>query len=128
MTEGLEAITTAALSLALDAASLRQRAAAANIANVETEGYVPVRVDFEGQLEAARADLQSRGFLDAGSLEGISPRLESVPVDATGKPPKLELDVEVAGMAQNAAHYQVLLRALSKQLALLATAVADGKK
>jgi flagellar basal body rod protein FlgB len=38
------------------------------------------------------------------------------------------LDVEVAGMAQNAAHYQALLKAVSKYQAILSAAVSDGKR
>jgi len=128
MTEGIEAITTAALGLALDAASLRQQAAAANIANAGAEGYAPVRVSFEAQLGDARAALQGHGRLDAASLAGVRPALEPAPPDARGLPAKVMLDVEVAGMAQNAVHYQALVRALSKHFAVLSAAVSDGKK
>ena len=54
MREGLEAITTAALGLALDAASLRQQAIAANLANHGAEGYVAQKLDFESQMQEAR--------------------------------------------------------------------------
>ncbi|MGC3998561.1 MAG: flagellar basal body protein [Anaeromyxobacter sp.] len=127
MTEGIEAITMAALGKALDAAALRQQAAAANIANASVEGYVPVTVSFEGQLEDARSALGAQGYLDATSLEGVEARL--VPVStAGGVPAKVQLDLEVAGMAQNATQYQALLKAMSKHLAVLSAAVSDGKK
>lgn len=128
MTEGLEAITSAALTLALDAASLRQQAYAANIANATTEGFVPLRVSFEAQLEDARAVLSAQGRLDASALEGVQPAVHMAEPDARGLLPKVQLDLEVAGMAQNAAQYQTLLKALSKHYALLAAAVSDGKK
>ncbi len=128
MTEGLEAITTVALSLALDAASLRQQAHAANIANATTEGFVPLRVSFEAQLEDARSMLRAQGRIDAGVLEGVAPSMQLAEPDARGILPKVQLDLEMAGMAQNAAHYQTLLKALSKHYALLAAAVSDGKK
>jgi len=129
MTEGIEAITTAALGLALDAASLRQQAIASNIANADTVGYEPLSVNFETQLEEARFAMQSQGRLDATSLAGVVPRLE---IDRSyrsfGLSPKVLLDVEVAHMAQNAVHYQALIRGLSRHFAIMSSAVSDGKK
>jgi len=128
VTEGLEAVTTAALGLALDAASLRQQAHAANIANVGTAGYTPVRVSFEAQLEDARRALETHGRLDAPSLTGVEPSLELAPLDESGLPAKVLLDAEVAEMARNAVHYQALLKGLSRHYAVLSAAIADGKK
>lgn len=128
MTESIEAVTMRALGLALDAAALRQQAAAANIANVHTPGYVPVAVTFEAQLEEARLALQNRGALDPTVLAGVEPALRRVPTDELGLPAKVMLDVEVAGLSQNAAHYQALLKAVSKHYAILSAAVSDGKR
>lgn len=128
MTDGIEAVTTATLALALDAATLRQQAIAANIANANTPGYAPVRVQFEAQLEDARRALELGGRVDPAALEGIAPSLESAPLDEAGLPAAVLLDVEVADMARNAVHYQALLKGLSTHYALLAAAVGDGKK
>jgi flagellar basal-body rod protein FlgB len=128
MTEGLEAVTSTALALALDAASLRQQAHALNIANAGSEGYTPVRVSFEAQLEAARADLHAGGLLRRDSLEDVAPVLEPVAPAADGLLPKVQLDLEVAAMSQNATHFNALLKALSRHYALLGSAVRDGKK
>jgi flagellar basal-body rod protein FlgB len=128
MTEGIEAVTTTALALALDAASLRHRAISANIANATVEGYAPVRVSFEAQLEEARATLTGGGRLDAAALADVRPALHSAPAAARGVPAKVELDVEMAAMARNAAHTQALLTGLSRHLAILSAAVSDGKK
>jgi flagellar basal-body rod protein FlgB len=128
MTEGIEAITTAALGLALDAAALRQQAISANIANAETEGYVPVRVSFEDQLEEARQVLDGRGRLDVASLAGVQPRLEPLAATGSGLPPKIMLDVEVADMTANAVQYQALIKGLTKHYAILMAAITDGKK
>ena len=127
MTEGLEAITAATLGLALDAASLRQQAIAANIANQGTEGYVPMKLDFEGQLEQARRTLESKGSVDAFALSAVRLQLEPA-LDAQGLPVKVQLDEQVADMAQNAVQYQVLARALNRHYAILSTAVNDGKR
>jgi flagellar basal-body rod protein FlgB len=128
MTEGVEAITTAALGLALDAASLRQQAIATNIANADAVDYVPLSVSFEAQLDDARQALQSRGGLDAASLAGVQPQLVTAGLGENGLPPKVMLDVEVAEMARNSVHYQALLKGLSKHFAILSAAVTDGKK
>jgi flagellar basal-body rod protein FlgB len=128
MTDGIEAITTAALGLALDAASLRQQAIAANIANAGSADYAPVTVSFDAQLEDARRALESPGRLDATSLAGVQPRLEAVPFDATGEPPEVSLDVEMANLARNSVQYQALLKALSRHYAMLSAAVSEGKR
>ena len=128
MTEGMEAITVTALGLALDAASLRQQAIATNIANANTLNYAPLKASFEDQLEDARNALQSRGRLDAGSLAGVRPMLQVGTPDASGLLPAVQLDIEVADMAQNAVQYQALIRGLSRHYAILSAAVSDGKK
>jgi flagellar basal-body rod protein FlgB len=128
MTDGLEAVTAAALGVALDAASLRQQALAANIANANTVGYVPLRVSFDAQLVDARRALELNGRLDAASLEGVKPTIEPTLADSTGVQPKVTLDVEVAELARNAVHYQALLKGLSSHYAMLSAAVGDGKK
>ncbi len=128
MTEGLEAVTSAALALALDAARLRQEAHAANVANAGTPGYTPLQVSFEAELDEARTSLAWRGQLDAGDLDGVAPTLQEVPAQGGGLAPQVQLDLEVAAMSQNAAQYQALLKALSKHYSLLASAVSDGKR
>ena len=127
MTEGLEAITTAALGLTLDAASLRQQAIAANIANHATEGYVPQKLDFESQMQEARRVLSSKGSMDAFALAGVRLQLEPV-LDAQGQPAKVQLDEQVADMAQNSVQYQILARGLNRHFGILSTAVSDGKR
>ncbi|HSW24914.1 MAG TPA: flagellar basal body rod protein FlgB [Burkholderiaceae bacterium] len=127
MTPTIESITTTALTLALDAASLRQQAISTNIANVNTPGYAPMAVSFEDQLEDAKQALQATGRLDAASLAGVRPVLHET-TGAGGIAPKVLLDVEAANLAQNAVHFQALLKGLSKHMALLSSATSDGKK
>lgn len=123
MTEGIEAITTSVLSLALDAALLRQQAIASNIANANTAGYVRQTVSFDRELEAlgaARSDPARMARFARTAL-----RIEPAGENAAAP---VQLDMEVARMAQNATHYQALLKGIEKQYAILALAVADGKK
>jgi flagellar basal-body rod protein FlgB len=127
MIEGLEAITTSALGLALDAAQLRQQAIAANIANHATEGYVPQKVDFAAQMEDARRAIATTGRMDSSAVAGVRLQLEPV-LDAHGEPAKVKLDQQMADMAENAVHFQALARALNRHLAILSSAVSDGKR
>ena len=129
MTAGIEGITTTLLGLALDAASLRQQAIAANIANADVPGYAPMAVDFERQLDSARRDIGGTSRIDAAALSQVVPALvaEASP-PSLGLSPKVMLDLEVAHLAQNGVQYQALVTGLSKHYAVLALAVGDGKK
>lgn len=127
MNKPVESITTAALGLALDAASRRQQAHASNIANAGAAGYTPVRLDFMTQMDEARRRLASGQPLDAYALAAFQTRLMPV-LDANGQPAKVQLDEEVAGMSQNAVQYQALAKGLSRHLAILGMAASDGKR
>lgn len=127
MSDPIESITTAAVSLALDAASLRQQAIAANIANHATEGYVPVKLDFESQMQEARRTLDSKGSLDAASLAGVKLQLQPM-LGTDGQPAKVHLDEQMADMAQNAVQFQALAKGLARHFSILSAAVNDGKR
>jgi flagellar basal-body rod protein FlgB len=127
MNNGIESLTTTMLGMALDAASLRHQAISANIANMQTLGYVGLRVNFESQLEAARHSLDERGAVDPFSLRSVRPYLEPA-VDMDGQALPLQLDDQVAQMTGNAVQYQALLKGLSRHLSLQMMAASDGKK
>ena len=127
MYPGIEAITTSVISLALDAASLRQRAIAANIANVSTEGYTAMRVSFEEQLVEVREGLNANGVVDPFALSGVRPQMVPA-LDVAGQSGKVRLDVEVAQLAENTVRYQALLKGLNRHFAILNSAITDGRK
>jgi flagellar basal-body rod protein FlgB len=127
MLDGIESITTAALGLALDAASQRQQVIAANIANANTVGYVPQRLSFEDQLDDVRRGLQSGKKLDAYALAAMQPHLTPV-VDGSGQAEKVQLDQEVAALSQNSVQYQALIKGLNRHMSILNIAVTDGKR
>ena len=122
-----EETTLALARVALDAASLRHEAISHNIANVNSPGFRPLRVDFERQLDALRGQLNSGAPLAQADLAGLRPVLERGPAPLDGDRSAL-LDMEVAAMAQNTVHYQALLKALDKHLAIIGTAVNEGKR
>jgi flagellar basal-body rod protein FlgB len=124
----IDPVTLSALGAALDAASLRHRAGAANIANAHTAGYVPQRVEFESLMPGAQAALARGDRLAAHDLApprlvSASPR-SAAPYGANA----VAIDQEVAGVARNALHYQALVKALSGQLALVEAALNDGRR
>lgn len=123
----IEALTTSALSAALDAASRRHAAIAANLANANTEGYVPVRLSFGEELQEARTLLREQGSLDRASLDALRGTVEPL-LDAAGQPGRVQLDLEMTELARNAVQFQALTQGLSRHLGMLALAVADGRK
>jgi len=127
MTDGIEVVTRSALSLALDATSLRQQAIATNIANASAAGFQPLRVSFEAQLADARLSLREGGRVDPSTLGDVRPRIETA-LERQGVPAQVQLDVEAAAMARNAVHYQALAKGLSSHYAILSMAAGDGRK
>jgi flagellar basal-body rod protein FlgB len=123
----IEAITTAALSAALETASRRQAAVAANIANASTPGYVPQQVSFEAHLAEARSALRDKGVLDLAAAESLRARAEPM-LDAAGQPAAVQLDAEMSELARNGVEYQALVQGLSRHLGLLALAAGDGRR
>lgn len=127
MNQGIDAITTTAVALALDAASLRQQAIATNIANAATPGYAPLAVSFEDQLVDARRALAANGRLDAATLAGVQPVMQPR-TQAGGLTSPVALDAEAAALAQNAVQFQALLKGLNRHYQIMSSAVSDGKK
>ena len=122
MANPAEAITSAILKLALDGAALRHQALASNIANAQTPGYAPLRVDFESEIGRARERLAAGE--DAGSvLADAKPELSEEQA-ASAAP----LDIQVADLAQNVVQYQALLKGWSKRMAILSAAINEGKR
>lgn len=116
--------TVGLLSMALDATALRQRAIAQNIANANTPGYQRIGVSFESHLGALQGALKHGATPSLASLRDLRPVLETV--GAPGEP--VALDMEVAALSDNTLQQQALLKLLNKHMALLSTAVNEGKR
>lgn len=122
MPQPVASTTVASLALALDASSRRHEAIATNIANANTEGYVPVRLSFEAAMAQARAGASGAA---ADAWDSFSAGGDAQPVIGGGA---VQLDAEVAQLSQNAVHFQALVRGLSRHFSILSSAVSDGKK
>jgi flagellar basal-body rod protein FlgB len=109
--------------LALDAGVLRHQAIANNLANVNSTGYVPLKVNFEEQL-AFLQDVSTGRATSRTALAGIRPFIEQ---DSAGNA-SLMIDMEMVKLAQNTVHYQTLLKAVGRKLAILSLAVNEGRR
>ncbi|MDF0606921.1 flagellar basal body protein [Neisseriaceae bacterium TC5R-5] len=96
---------------ALDGLQLRQQALAQNIANLNTPGYQPLRVDFEQALSQAVAG---------------NTRAQPAQVYSSSEP--VSLNREVAMLSETVLRYQTLLKGLNQQLAVLHLAISEGKR
>ncbi|MES2538664.1 MAG: flagellar basal body rod protein FlgB [Pseudomonadota bacterium] len=120
--------TTDAVKLALDAASLRHQAFANNIANANTPGFMPARVNFEEQLGAFRRVLGGTDAEVSRSLQGVKSFIEQDQSAAGQGASNVMLDMEVVKLSQNVLHYQTLLRGLNKQMSIISAAINEGKR
>lgn len=127
MPSPIEAVTTAALSAALDASARRHAAVATNIAHANSEGYSPLRLSFADRLDEARFAFREKGWLEPTHVDALRGTVEPV-VATSGQTEKVQLDAEVTELARNAVHFQTLAQLLSRHLGVLATAAADGRK
>jgi flagellar basal-body rod protein FlgB len=122
----IDSNTSALLSLALDAAGMRQQAIAQNIANANTPGYQRVTVSFESRLAALTDSIGKSGTPSLASLGDYRPAFEYAAASEQGS--GVALDMEVAQLSENTLHHQALLKALSKHLALMGIAINEGKR
>lgn len=112
--------TQLALERAIQGAGVRQEALTANLANVDTPGYVRKDVDFHAQLAGAMqagpdaaARLRATGFAPTADSPGAM-RADGGTVDA---------DVESARLAQNALEHQALVTVAGARLDVLRAAM-----
>jgi flagellar basal-body rod protein FlgB len=130
MIDDLGGVTAQLVRMSLDAASLRHMAIASNIANVNSQDYTPVKVNFEEQLEKLRGALLDRSDDESLSarLAAIQPRIEQNSAAGTSTDYRVSLDMEMVKLAQNVVHYQSLLKGLANKMAVIKLAVNEGRR
>jgi len=109
------------LSLALDAATMRQQAIAHNIANAAMPGFQRIGVSFEERFAALGGAAPQMSSVEAQRFQP-SFALQGLPGDTVA------LDQEMAAMSENTLHHQALLKVLSKQMNLMSIAINEGKR
>jgi flagellar basal-body rod protein FlgB len=102
----------------IEAESLRQKAIASNIANLETPGYRRIDVQFEQLLAGA---LNSSEDLDISELEPQLYRPNRTPLKANGN--DVNLETEVGEMVKNTLRHKTYIRVLSKKYRQLELAI-----
>lgn len=123
----LMGVTEQIVSLALDAASMRQTVGASNIANASVPGFLPSRVNFEDHLARAIDDMRGRnaGTID---LEQARPVVEPDQNVAPGASNGVRVDAEAADLVRNSIQYQALLRGLRMHMDIVQAVVNDGRR
>jgi flagellar basal-body rod protein FlgB len=124
-----EGVTGKLVGLALDAAIARHAAIAANIANVDTEGYRPLTARFDQLVEELRGRVTDRA--KDGTTEKLAQSmrqsLDDSPTVEDTTASKVELDMQMAGLTKNLVLYQTLLAAQSKLMSMSQLVITEGK-
>lgn len=127
----------------LDAAALSHKVISNNIANVDTPGFKRSAVVFSDtlrkalqvrkmatqELEATRTDPRHLAFTESPALDSIQPELVTdVTTSLRNDGNNVDIDREVALLAQNTIWYQTLAQITQMQFAALKTAITEGKR
>lgn len=111
----------------LDLNAARQKAAARNLANIETEGYKPRRVEFADHLDQATGRIEmartSPGHITGTSCGPGSSSCVEVIDEQAGTSPGVELERIVTDLADAEIAYSTAARLMSKRVATLRTAI-----
>lgn len=134
---GLFDKTTNALGAAINFRQLKQNVATSNIANAETPGYHAKKLDFESALSRA-VDINGLGRMsvdheDQFPVNGSS--IQNVTADVYDNPDialnndgnTVDLEREMAELADNQIAYKAAIQLINKKLAGLAYAVTEGR-
>jgi len=113
----------ALIEAGIKAESLRQKAIANNIANLETPGYRRIDVKFE---ELLAKSLDSSGSVDLSKLEPQIYRPKQTPVKSNGN--DVSLENEVGAMIKNSLRYTLYIRLLNKKYRGIESAINVGAR
>ena len=129
--------TVQVLSRSLDLRSQRHSVIASNLANMDTPGYKPLELTFEKELQQALGlngiqpirTHQDHLPATAGEAATIQPQLRPHREYALGNGSyQLDIDKEMAKLAQNSLAYEVTAQLINKKLAGLRLAIGEGGK
>ena len=98
------------LEAGIKAESLRQKAIANNIANLETPGYRRIDVKFEELLAKV---LNSSGTINLSEIEAQIYQPQETPVNSNGN--DVNLEVEVGQIVKNTLRHKAYVRLLQKK-------------
>lgn len=118
-----------AAKVALDGLSLRQQAISRNLANADTPGYKAQTVNFEDTLknmfnrdDSLRLTQTNSAHLEPNTTQNASFSLTSRPGGSMrADENNVDVDIEMADMAEVGIQYQAVTQLISKKLQLLKT-------
>ncbi len=128
--------TTNALATSLRMRQMRNNITSSNIANAETPGYHAKKMDFEEALSRA-IDIEGMRnmetsdpahFISGGGLASrVQPDIYENPEGAVNNDGNtVDLEKEMASLAENTILYKSALQLINKKLATLRYAASDG--
>lgn len=120
-------------------AALRQSLIANNLSNVNTPGYKRLDLQFAQELAGASARVATAANLQPDRTNGahLAARASEPDnwqvVEAEGTAMRqdgnnVDIEVEMALLAENSLYYQALVRDLNNRLAALRAAVTEGRR
>jgi flagellar basal-body rod protein FlgB len=126
--------TTDFLKKTLDLRLRNQQVISSNIANSDTPGYVPARMEFENSLQnsldGSGLKLAKTQSSHIGSDDPAGPGMkivrESQGIDI-GDRNEVSVEEEMVHMAENQILYEASIQSLNKKFALLKYIVQDGR-
>lgn len=129
MIDALAGVTSKIARMSLDAYVARYQVLANNIANVDTNGYRPLQLNFEQQLTALQAAVSSGNASDGellGLTDAVHPFVEQAAIPSTQTDQATRLDDQVTQLTQNTLQYEALLTAMDQLGAINRLAVNGG--
>ncbi len=119
-------LTTVVLSKSLDAAGMRHRVIADNIANVETPGFTRSDVTFETQLQEALASSDPENAMR--QVENVEPDVEQDTVSPAGpNGNNVNIDKEMANLTKNSLQYDAMVQLMNLKGRMVRMAINEGK-
>lgn len=116
-------LTSRLVMLALDGAMARHTAIAMNVANAGVEGYQPVIARFDQMVDQLRGQTVTES-----TFSSVSSATANQPLVPDPQSTQVQVDTEMAKLAQNTVQYQALLTAKSKLSSMVRMAVTEGRK
>jgi len=138
MSSGLFDKTTNALGAAINFRQIKQGVASSNIANAETPGYKAKKMDFEQALSRAvdvyglgrmSVDHPDQYAVSGNSIQNVTADVyENPDVTVTNDGNSVDLEREMAELAENTIMYKAAIQLINKKLAGLAYAATEGQR
>jgi flagellar basal-body rod protein FlgB len=128
--------TIALLQKTLDLRLQNQQVITANIANADTPGFAPVRLEFETKLQQALHNTSQRPAttnaahfpIGGGSIESVQPTIvRKADKSNVGDRNGVSVDEEMIALSENQILYETTIQMLNKKFGLLKYVALEGK-